>query len=137
MHNVYLLYHGSVIHRNYISFHLEHSDFCHTFIPVILKVTCTILFLFRYLINYMRSYKASLCIQVAKICKNSRTNVMFVREKYPFYSIPTILTSISAPFGKATRTSSFKCLPIKLCAIGDSLEILPLNTSASAEPTIL
>ena len=34
------------------------------------------------------------------------------------------------------RTWSFNPLPISAFAIGDSLEIFPLNASASAEPTI-
>ena len=56
--------------------------------------------------------------------------VKLYSEKF-IYLIFTILTLISPPFGRGTRTSSFKLLPINALAIGDSFEILPLNASAS------
>ena len=42
-----------------------------------------------------------------------------------------------SPPGVAIITWSPNCLPIKACAIGESLEILPENGSASALPTIV
>src|SRR5699024_1394958 len=53
-----------------------------------------------------------------------------------YYFTETILTKKSPP-GVEIFTSSFTFLPIKACAIGESLEILPAKGSDSALPTIV